>query len=241
MLAHLQKQGVTIDKPAQLMMALRQIAGQLRQYDIWSSRQPLEVYNPENSDYTLRNDLPQDTYDEVSLEQQELLTFFEQCLKTELSQAIDKGIGDRIAALEKSKYAPFAPKFVLGLQQYYEKGLSLKEIAPELGKTSWDQARRVLNPGELLNTVRTLTLEKVLDCVLDKAHKMGLTSLPPEPNYLQNLMEQIEAFADTEIFQEAAEEIRAGKNRSMQSAYAHALRLSLSQRCQSSILEVHHV
>jgi hypothetical protein len=243
MLTHLSKHSVTIDSPAQLLTALRRIADQLRQYDIWSSREPLELYDPDNSDYTLRNDLPHESYDAVKLEQQELLTFFEKCLKTGLSKAIEKGVGDRITALEKSsKYAPFAPQFTLGLQQYYEKGLSLKEIAPELGMTSWDQARRVLNPGELLNTIRTLTLEQVLDCVLEKAHKMGLTTMPPEPEYLQTLMVQIEAFTDAEIFQEAAEEIRAGKNRSMQSAYAHSLRLFLLQSLQPAIsLEVYHV
>jgi hypothetical protein len=242
MLTLLQKHDVAIEDPAQLMAALKHVASQLRQYDIWSSREPLELYNPDDSNYTPRSDLPHESYDAQELERQELLAFFEEQLKTALSQAIEKGICDRITVLEKSKYAPFAPKFIPGLQQYYEQGLSLKEIAPQLEMTSWDQARRILNPGELLNTVRTLTLEKVLDCVLDKAHRMGLTQIPPQPDYLQTLMEQIEAFADTEIFQEAAEEIRCGKNRSMQSVYAHALRLSFAKFLRPSIaLEVHHV
>jgi hypothetical protein len=68
---------------------------------------------------------------------------------------------------------------------------------------------------------------------------MGLTQLPPEPDYLKMLVEQIEAFADAEIFREAAEEIRAGKNRSMQSFYARSLRLSFANFLQPSIaLEV---
>jgi hypothetical protein len=241
MLTQLQAHEVAIDAPAQLMTALKQVATQLRQYDIWSSREPLELYNPDDSNYTPRSDLPHESYDALDLEQQELLAFFEQQLKTALVQAIEKGIGDRIAVLKNGRYAPFVSQFIPGLQQYYVKGLSLKEIAPQLGMTSWDQARRILNPGDLLNTVRTLTLQQVLEHVLDKANRMGLTELPPEPDYLKTLVEQIEAFADAEIFREAAEEIRTGKNRSMQSVYAHSLRLFFAQSLHSSVpREVSH-
>jgi hypothetical protein len=241
MLVHLQKQNIEIDDPAQLMAALKQVASRLRQYDIWNSREPLEIYNPDDSNYTPRSDLPHESYDAQELEQRELLMFLQEQLKTALVQAIEKGIGDRISALKNSKYAPFAVQLIPGLQQYYVEGLSLKEIAPQLGMTSWDQARRVLNPGDLLNTVRTLTLQQVLERVLDKANRMGLTRIPPEPDYLKTLMAQIEVFADAEIFREAAEEIRSGKNRSMQSVYAHSLRLSFAKFIQPSIaLEVHH-
>jgi hypothetical protein len=95
--------------------------------------------------------------------------------------------------------------------------------------TSWDQARRVLNPGDLLDKVRELTVQQVLDRTLEKAKDKGLSQIPPEPDYLKTLLEQIEAFADAEIFQEAAEEIRAGKNRSMNSLYAQQLRLYFEQ------------
>lgn len=40
---------------------------------------------------------------------------------------------------------------------------------------------------------------------------------------LENLAKQIEALADAEIFQEAFEEIQAGKNRLMKSVYAQQL------------------
>jgi hypothetical protein len=95
--------------------------------------------------------------------------------------------------------------------------------------TSWDQARRVLNPGELLDKVRELTVQQVLDKTLEKAQDFGLTQIPPEPNYLKTLSEQIESFADAEIFTEAVEEIRAGKNRSMNSLYAQQLRFYFEQ------------
>jgi hypothetical protein len=241
MQTHLQKSDVAITDSAQLLTALQHVAIQLRQYDLWCSREPLELYNPDDSNYTPRGDLTHESYDALELEQQELLAFFEEQLKTALGQAIEKAVGERMSALKNSRYAPLATQFVPGLQQYYGQGLPLKEIASQLGMTSWDQARRVLNPGDLLNTVRTLTLQQVLERVLDKANRMGLTPIPPEPDYLQTLIEQIEAFADAEIFREAAEEIRAGKNRSMHSVYAHSLLLFFEQRLQPSIAtEVHH-
>jgi hypothetical protein len=241
MLSQLPKNSIAIADPAQLLIALKQIASQLRQYDIWRNREPLEIYNSDDATYTLRSDLPHESSNASELEQQELLAFFTEQLKTALLESIEKSVADRLTALEKSKYAPFATKFVPGLQQYYVQGLSLKEISPQLGMTSWDQARRILNPGDLLNTVRTSTLQQVLERLLAKLSSMGIATMPPEPDYLQTLMEQIAAFADAEIFREAAEEIRAGKNRSMQSVYAHNLRSALEQHHHSSIpLELHH-
>jgi len=213
----------------ELMTALKQVAMQLRQYDIWSYRQPLEIHDPETNNYILRADLPTNTVSELDLEEREFLDFLHQQLHLALAEAIEIEIGDRITNLKKSrKYAPFASQFIQGLKMYYERGLSLKEIAPCLKMTSWDQARRILNPGELLDLVRERTVKQVFDRTLTKAQEKGLTQLPPTPDYIKILVEQIEAFADREIFQQAAEEIRVGKNRSMNSVYAEQLRLYIS-------------
>lgn len=225
MLNGLQERGVIINTTVELIKKLKQVATQLRQYDVWSYRQPLDIYDPDTGNYTLRPDLPYTSLNESNLEQQEIVEFLHQQVRLALVAAIAQEIRDRIATLQKSKnYASFAQKFLTGLQLYYCQGLSLKEIAPKLGMTSWDQARRVLNPGELLGKVRTLTVQQLLDRMLHKARELGLTKIIPEPDYLKSLAEQIEAFVDEEIFQEAAAEIRAGKSRSMDSFYAQQLR-----------------
>ena len=208
MLTRLQFANVTINTTVELMKELKQVAILLRQYDIWT-------------DFT-------DSLDKLDVEQREFLEFLHQQLSLALAGAIKQEISDRISWLQRSrKYAIFAQQLIPGLQLYYSQGMSLKDIAPRLGMTSWDQARRVLNPGELLSKVRTLTVQQLLDSILKKALEKGLTKLPPESNYLKTLAEQIEAFADAEIFQQAAEEIRAGKNRRMNSAYAQQLRIYL--------------
>ncbi|MDX2231577.1 MAG: hypothetical protein NW220_18210 [Leptolyngbyaceae cyanobacterium bins.349] len=99
-----------------------------------------------------------------------------------MDTAIAQELRDRIAALKHSKkYAPLVPQFIPGLQLYYEQGLSLKEIAPILGMSSWDQARRVLNPGDLLSKVRTLTVQQVLNGLLEQAQQKGFASSQPNP------------------------------------------------------------
>ncbi|MEA5626523.1 hypothetical protein [Nostoc sp. UHCC 0251] len=229
MLTCLQARNVTIKTTTELLKELKQVAVQLRQYDIWSNREPLEISDPDTGNYTTRTDLPYESRDELDVEQQEFLDFLHEQLRIALTQTIEQEIRSCISKLEKSKkYAPFAKQFIPGLQLYYNQGLSLKDIAPRLGMTSWDQARRILNPGELLNKVRVSCVQQLLASILKKAQEKGLTEIPPKSDYLQSLAEQIEAFADAEIFQEAGEEIRAGKNRKMESLYAQQLCLTLN-------------
>lgn len=233
MMTDLQAMDVAIAAVGELLPALKHVAIQLRQYDIWSHRVPLEMQDPDTGRDTIRSDLPSSHTDESDLEQQELLMFFHQQLDLALNAAITQELRDRVAALERSKkYAPLAPQFIPGLRLYYSQGLSLKEIAPILGMSSWDQARRVLNPGDLLSKVRARTVQQVLDRLLEQAQQKGFAQTPPEPNYLRTLAEQVEATADQEIFQEAVEEMRAGKSRSLTSVYAQQLCLHLNTTMQ---------
>ena len=225
MLVYLQQQQIWIISPVELIRELKQIAQQLRKYDIWNSRESLDIYDNESGTYVTRRDLPNSSLDETDVEQQEFLQFLHQLVYTTLSEKIKEQVEANIEKLQKSKkYRSFAAKYIQGLHLYYNLAMSLKEITPELGMTSWDQTRRILNPGELLTKDRIKTVEQMLDIILKKAAQKGLTKIPPEVNYLLSLTEQIESYVDREIFQQAAEEIRAGKNRTMSSSYAKQLR-----------------
>ncbi|WP_413166213.1 hypothetical protein ACL6C3_06070 [Capilliphycus salinus ALCB114379] len=230
MISKLQESEVIISSEAQLLKDLKQVAKQLRKYEVWSNRQPLEVYNSEKEQYEIRSDIRQEYEPQVEIEQQELLEFLHQQLRAILTEAIRQEVQQKIQKLKKSrKYAEKASEFIPGLRLYYVEGMSLKDIAPVLEMSSWDQARRILNPGELLSKIRTITVENLLEKVLNKAHKMGLTSLPPKADYLNLLIQAVEAFADQEVFRAATEEMRTGKNRSFKSIYAQYLRAYLSQ------------
>ena len=173
--------------------------------------------------------MPKDFSNEADdLEKRELLIFLQESLKIALDSAIAQALDTHFNKLTKSKkYSSLSQQFIPGLQLYYGQGISLAEIAPQLGMSSWDQARRILNPGELLSKILMLTVQQLLDKILEKAKGMGLTKIPPAPDYLKTVSEQIEAFADEEIFREAAAEIRAGKNRSLDSIYAQELQIYL--------------
>ncbi len=229
MLQLLQQQNITLNSTSELMKALKNTATQLRQYDIWSYREPLEVQDPETGGYTFRSDLPHASISEVDVEERELVEYLHDQLKLTVNQVIEQEICNSIGRLQKSKkYAPFADKFIPGLQLYYEERKSLQEITNILKMSSWDQARRILNPGELVAKVREKTTQNLLDHILILAQRKGLTQIPPEPNYIKTLAEQIEIFADDEVFQAATEEIRAGKNRSLNSPYAQILKRILN-------------
>lgn len=209
---------------SELFKALKQIAAQLRAFDIWNAREPLEIKDVETGSYRLRADLPADTTDELEIEEQDFLSFLEQQLAIALTTAIEQAVQNQITRLKKSKkYSPFAASYRLGLQRYYKEGISLKDIGPQLGTSSWDQTRRILNPGELLSGVRRLMAQQLLAPILHKAQEKDLVSTPAEPSYLKMLMEQIEDFLDRKLFTEAISETKAGKNRSLNSAYAQAL------------------
>ncbi|MBW4571367.1 MAG: hypothetical protein KME31_26140 [Tolypothrix carrinoi HA7290-LM1] len=231
MLKSLQQRGVIIKTPVELTKELKHVATQLREYDIWSYREPLEIQDPDTGNYTTRVDLPNDAPDELDVEQREIIEFLHEQLKTALVGSIEEQISDRLNELQKSrKYATLANQFIPGLQLYYCQGMPLKDVGLKLGMSSWDQTRRILNPGELLSKVRTSTVQQVLEKILSEAHSKGLTEIPPKIEYLKTVVEQIEAFADAEIFQEAAEEIRAGKSRSLDSLYAQELRQNINNQ-----------
>ena len=180
----LQQRGVVMN--SSLLKALKLVAKQLRQFDIWQSREPLEV-QLETGGYELRVDLPSDSFNESDVEEQEFLEFLYQQLTVALTHAIEQAVQTQTSQLSKSKrYAPFADCFIPGLRLYYCDGLSLRDIGPQLGMSSWDQTRRILNPGEILSNVRRLTVQQLLEPILEKTQSK-VASTPSDPTYLRTL------------------------------------------------------
>lgn len=224
MLSYLLSLQVSIDSPSLLLQELYRIALQLRKYDIWSYRESLEIYDAQTDTVVPRRDLPTDSFDEIDIERLEISQFLQEHLDSALAEAIKLEIEAKIQDLQNSRrYAPFAPKYLQGLKLYYCQAMSLKDIAPILGMTSWNQARRILDPGKLLLQVRAKTQDTMLNSILRLAAQRGFTSIPPTAVYLKALTQEIECYIDEEIFQEASEEMKTGRNRSMNSVYAKAI------------------
>jgi len=224
MSVYLRYRKVPIDTPSLLLQELYRIALQLRRYDIWSYREPLEIYDAQSDTLIPRSDLPTHSFDEVDIERLEISQFLQEHLQSALTRAIRVEVEAKIQELRNSsRYAPFAPQYLQGLKLYYSESMSLGDIAPILGMRSWNQARRILDPGKLLLQVRAKTEDSMLESILSLAGQRGFTSIPPKASYFKALAEEVESYIDEEIFQEASEEMRAGRNRSMNSPYAQAI------------------
>ncbi|BAY83939.1 hypothetical protein NIES267_34330 [Calothrix parasitica NIES-267] len=224
MSVYLRYRKVSIDTPTLLLQELYRIALQLRRYDIWSYREPLEIYDAQSDTLIPRSDLPTDSFDEVDIERLEISQFLQEHLESALTRAIRMEVEAKIQELRNSsRYAPFAPQYLQGLKLYYSESMSLGDIAPILGMRSWNQARRILDPGKLLLQVRAKTEDSMLESILRLAGQRGFTPIPPKASYFKALAEEVESYIDEEIFQEASEEMRAGRNRSMNSPYAQAI------------------
>ena len=220
----LEQENAAFSTTTELLEALKRIAKQLRTFDIWQAREPLEVKDMETGDYTLRTDLPAYAEDDLSAEERDLLAFLQHQISIVLASAVEQAVQNRIVKLRKSKkYSPFADTYLVGLYRYYKEGLPFKEIGSQLGMNNWDQTRRILNPGELLNQVRRLTIQQLSTVLVKAAQEKGLAATPVEPAYLRTLLKQIETFVDGRLFAEASSEIKASKNRSLDSEYAKAL------------------
>ena len=219
--ALLAKTGEDFADLRELLSAIKQIAQQLRTFDIWQAREPLEVKDVETGDYKIRRDLPAVIVDAETLEEQELIAFLDREGRRSLAFAVEQSVQARLAKLKKSKrYSSFAACYIPGLLRYYQEGISLRAIGEELGMNNWDRTRRFLNPGELLSQVRSLVTHRLQVLTLEKAQAKGLIAKPPEPDKLKQLMEEMDSFLDKKYFMAAATELKAGKNRALESEYA---------------------
>jgi len=238
-------QNIRIDSTIELMKELKKLGQLVRENEISSAMEvPLEFVDPETGNY-IAIDLPDSSRapnpEKMEQEelQEELQLFLESQLLNCLNQGIEQGISNRINDLKgRRRYAALAVKIKPGFRLYCQ-GKSQKEIAASLGMTSQSQVSRVLEPKDLLSKVRFRTVEEFLKIILDRARELGLINVAPQPDYLDNLINQIEAFVDEKIFHLAAAEIARGQtrgqiNRPMDSLYAKQM-LSYLDSCLEDI------
>lgn len=228
MLEQLREQQILLGRADELLHRLRQIALKLRQNEIWGRRgAPLaESLELELNGEVIERELPDpaSTLDPEETERLELQTFCRQQLLTYLDAAIQRGVSDRLAALKRSsRRAHLAPHFLPALRLLYIESKSQTAIASLLGLKDQSEVCRMLDLKSVVSEVRRLTQEQLLVSLLEKAKQLGLIQEPLQPDYLTNLMQQVECFVDETVFAEAASELRVSKNRVMKSLYAQRL------------------
>lgn len=216
----------------ELIARLKQVASRLRQEAIWGQRgaplaESLEITDPETGE-TIARDIPDPASPMDALEQQErshLQAFCREQFLQCLDAGIHQGIADRIASLQqRPRYADLAIQVIPALRLLYFEGKSQGQIAAQLGMTNQSQVSRILDLKGLLVEVRRHLLEKLLHALLQKAQELGLTEAPTQPNYLNNLLQELDRFVDDTVFRDAVVELTNSKNRAMNSLYAQRIR-----------------
>ncbi|ASC72700.1 hypothetical protein XM38_036580 [Halomicronema hongdechloris C2206] len=236
MLDQLRELDITIQSPKILLEELRQVAQELQEIDAWirqgrPNAEPIELPDPETGLPTERRDIASTVVNEPEkLEYEDILQFIREQQLYALQYGIQQGIDDRLTEIRKSRRKAHASKLIPGLRLIYQEGLSQRAIQERLSFPNQPLVARVLALKELIHQVRFRTLEKLLDIILVRANEMGLTAIPPQPNYLSNLMEQLELLVDAEVFDEALQELqKPNKDRSFDSLYAVELRRFLQE------------
>lgn len=227
----LQALGIGFQSPKVLLEELRQVAKELQAIDLWMRQgrpnaEPIEPPDPETGVPTLRQDIASTVVNEPeALEYEGILQFIREQQLYALQYGLQQGVEDRLTEIRNSRRKAHASKLIPGLKLIYQEGLSQRDICEQLDFPNQPLVARVLAPKDLIHQVRFRTLEKLLDIILVRAQDMGLTAIPPQPDYLSNLMRQLEALVDTEIFEAALQELQnPGKDRSFTSQYADELR-----------------
>lgn len=228
MLEQLKRANISISSAQHLVNALKQIAKQLRQYEVWHrsgpAAQPLEHERTDSEFYPEVAD-PDVANTPDALEREEIRSLCHQQLIECLNQSICDVLQNRLAYLKQhSRYSVFASKFLLGLKLIYCEGMSQSEIATQLEMRNQATVSRVLDAKNLVKLARSQTVDRLAQNLLEVARDLVADESIGQPDYLQHFMDLVESFVDTEIFQEALAEVSAAKKRLFNSVFAQRLR-----------------
>lgn len=155
----------------------------------------------------------------------DLQDFLHSHLKTLLDNAIAQEIFRRITKLEESsRYHQWVSSFIPAYRLLYFEGMSLGQIANEIGMTGQPQASRVLNPTDLLESVHFKVLDQVSLFIGKVSDQLDDNKLFNDHNILMKTIERVEKCLSEDFFEDAYRELKAGKNRQMNSYYAERIR-----------------
>lgn len=155
-----------------LLLQLRQLAGQLRQYRVHVRGGNPLTYRREDPDWNQIADTRASTSpsngngDDDG--QDEFLQAYRQTLASCLGIAIAQVVQANIARLQTRK-RPQERAYVEGLHLFHCRGLSMGKLAPEIGLTSQVQVNRLLQLKRLRLDVRNLLIPQLLTAVRQQA------------------------------------------------------------------------
>ena len=135
----------------------------------------------------LVEDQPSEADDKIEEieEQQEFLRLFRQQIVMNLDDVLRQVTSDRATYLQRRNPSRAQP-FLIALQLFHCRKLSMGAIAPQIGLKAQYQVSRLLKLKEFRATVKSLLFKRLRDWLIDKA------SAYTDPNHLQELIQTIE-------------------------------------------------
>ncbi|MGI0491656.1 hypothetical protein ACN4EG_07575 [Alkalinema pantanalense CENA528] len=151
--------------PAAVLRQLRMIADRIRQYRVWAKGGSLKTSSlDEGENFTLADRIADKPPEEESGARQ-FLQVYRQGFTTSLQAAMQQVVADRTTRLK----APKSAYFLQALQLFHCKGLSMTEIAKQVGLQAQYQVTRLLNLKALREDIRHALLNRLQEFVLEKA------------------------------------------------------------------------
>ncbi|MFL9449595.1 hypothetical protein AB0758_00385 [Tolypothrix bouteillei VB521301_2] len=232
MICDLWKRSILIGSSSAMLNELKRLAKLFRLYSLWGKTgSPVtdtldEPQDNTEQEYKQWDGIIDPTSKEdliLKFEQLELQEFCQEQLMECLDKSIKQVIEDHISKQKKSRgYTSLAHQIKPILQLIYCERKSQTQIADELGINQL-KVSRLVNPTNLLKIIRRKSLDILLDRVLEKAKQLGYAQPPLEPDYFDNLVQQLEAYVDMQVFQEALAELKSKRTFAMESVYAQRL------------------
>ena len=238
MLCLLQSKNIILSSVHELVQDLQSIA-QILYQDIYAHKiggpkaDSIDNYSQGNSDYFSQPNVSciNKKFHSEDIEEVEIRELLHKLPHKLLFNAISEIIPQRVHFLsQKKNYSAYAPKFIQGLQLYYQKKnpLSLKEIAA-LWQINWAKARRIFQLRELIENVQSFSQKSFLEQIQKKASKFFTCEISSKPNNLRNIAQEVRNFLYEIAFKEAYAEIIASRSLSKNSLFAQILRDYISK------------
>jgi hypothetical protein len=181
---------VTDDEDA-LLNQLQKLATQIRQYRLYR-RNGILPTEPIDQPGTPEPAKDQSEAEDNTEEEQEFLRLFRQQIVRNLDDVLRQVTTDRAAYLQRRKPSGTQP-FLIALQLFHCRELSMGKIAPLIGLNAQYQVSRLLKLKEFRAAVKSLLFSRLRDWLVDKA------SAYTDPTHLQELIQEIEGILAEEV------------------------------------------
>ena len=222
--------------PQKLMDEIKAIASRLRDYRLVTHNSIVKCSSLDVPDSTIGQNLDRKIPDQNSLnnlkseDEEDLRVLLSKELIPCLDKAIDRGFCDVINSLS-SRCANLTDYIKPAFYCLYCQGMTQKETESRIKKITQSQISRHIKPliPKHPQQVKLRIQEYLLQLILNKVRHWRIVENPKQLEYFNNLISQVEAFVENEIFSCIEQEKGDRKTSQMNSLYFERVCVYLSK------------